>query len=193
MEITQLETDKVKESYNTQVCTVDDLIKAYGKKAEQHLFCSECAEWKTCRGVKKSTCPYRKWYVKNEIKDRKNKKEINKRWTRLTDETKQKIIDMYKQGYRVYQIANHLEITQATVYNYTRKLKEYKRSSQRFDWTKHNDKLLEMFKGGMFYKDIANYFGVTKNQVHYGISELKKLGVIENIDYRVKGVKRNGR
>jgi DNA-binding Lrp family transcriptional regulator len=50
-----------------------------------------------------------------------------------------------------------------------------------------------MFKGGMFYKDIANYFGTTKNQVHYGISELKKLGVIENIDYRVKGVKRNGR
>jgi hypothetical protein len=48
------------EKYPEVVCTVDDLIKAYGRQGEIRRFCHECADWKTCRGVKWSTCPYRK-------------------------------------------------------------------------------------------------------------------------------------
>jgi DNA-binding MarR family transcriptional regulator len=182
LEITQLETDKVKESYNTQVCTVDDLIKAYGRQGEIRRFCHECADWKTCKGTKWSTCPHRKYYIKEEVKGKYQPKVS--RYKRLTKEQKENIISMYREGKWVCKIARITGIKPQTVQNIVRNLKDFRYKRTPIDWNKYDNRIIESVKKGVVIRKLTEELGLSQYQIYERVKKLKQLGLIENKDYR---------
>jgi DNA-binding MarR family transcriptional regulator len=183
LEITQLETDKVKESYNTQVCTVDDLIKAYGRQGEIRRFCHECADWKTCKGTKWSTCPHRKYYIKEEVKGKYQPKVS--RYKRLTKEQKENIISMYRKGIRACDIARAMGIKSQTIQNVVRQLKDFKYKQNAIDWTKYDKKIIESVNKGGVIRNLIEELGLTQYQVYERVKILKHKGVVDkNVDGR---------
>jgi hypothetical protein len=182
MTLQQLEQEsKSYELANLKYCTVDDLIQNYGRKAEQHLFCLECAEWKTCRGSKWSTCHYRKWYIKEEIKNYDPLKEIrhSKNWTKGEEDL---LVELYNKGKKILELTRILGRERQAIMRKISQMRnegvEIKFKFKRINWTEILPKAIELRKGGMQYKDIGAVLGVRGAAIQYQFGKLKKQGVL---------------
>jgi len=168
-----------RKAYDTQVCLVEDLIKAYGANAEQMAFCRECAYFKTCPHRYDPNCPLRKDYLKYEINRYHN--EIQRKQHRWTAEDDEKIISMREQGFHNPAIAESLGLKANVVRYRIRDLRKQGTKiayqNQRIDWRPLDEKIIEMKKQGTGWETMAKFLGINKVtlQMHYQ-HKLKKKG-----------------
>lgn len=184
MQLQQLETDKVKESYNTQVCTVDDLIQNYGKNGERRSFCTECADWETCKGSKWSTCPYRKEF----IRETKSSKGVNKSFYHFSEEETARLISLYKKGLSNPEIAEIMDTNKdrvrCRIYYLSTKGLLKKRTKLHYDWNKLDPKIVKLRKWGVILKEISNLLKINMITLTHRVKDLKKKGVLPDVDGR---------
>jgi len=182
LEITQLESDKVKESYNTQVCTVDDLIQNYGKKAEKDLFCLECADFKECKGINWLNCPHRTYYITEEVPNRGN--DLKKKW-HFSKEEINIIIKLRKDGKTHKEIGEAVERAEQSITMKLRDLRKkgvykvYKEVYQVYDWGKLDPKIIQLRKQGVMLRDISSLLGIGDGVLGKRIRKLKDMEVLK--------------
>lgn len=183
MQLQQLETDKVK--YNTcptTICTTDDLIESYGKKAQKRAFCLDCIDYKTCKGSKWSICPYRRYYITEEMNSNKTNLTKKRQYYQLSEEQINQIIEKRKQGYTNKEIANSLGLARTNINSCFCRLKKkgIHIPAQRIkvNWNLYDEKIIKLRKEGLFIRQIAKEIGVSTPTLSDHYQKLKKRGVI---------------
>jgi biotin operon repressor len=175
------------ESFPEIVITTEDLIEAYGRQGEIRRFCHECVEWKTCKGTKWSTCPHRKYYIKEEVKGKYQPKVIRRaaNWTAQEDKM---LIDLYNKGTDTQYIADQLGKNKRTITQRAAFLRqngvEVVFKKHRIDWTDKLPQAIKLRKGGMSYKDICKTIGVGLGGLQHQLNKLRRKGLIKNVDGR---------
>ncbi len=183
MQTQQLETDKVKyNTYPTTVCTTDDLIEAYGKKAQKREFCLDCSDYETCQGSKWPTCPYRRYYIIEEMNSTKTNLTKKRQYYQLSEEQISQIIEKRKQGYTNKEIANLFGLSRKNISSCVCRLKKkgihIPAQRQKVDWDLFDEKIIKLRKEGLFIREIAKEIGVSTPTLSFHYQKLKKRGVI---------------
>ena len=180
-------TEEQIEKFPDVICTIEDMIAEYGRQGEKSTFCRDCLDWGTCKGVKWSTCPYRKWYIKDVAKNKG--KLIPNKCKRWTPAEKEDFIRMVKKGVSYKELASIFGRGVSTLTETVQQLRNKGidipiRTSHHFKWTtKRINTLIKMRDKGITNKEIAKYFDVKIYILNTMIKKLRKKGVINN-DFR---------
>ncbi len=182
----------------TGVCTIEDLINAYGNRAEKISFCRECVEYKTCQGTL-SECPYKKYYIENEVKNSRTNIEAKRRtYKRWTAEEEQELISLVKQGYFTKEIGKKLDrnkdVVYAKMYILRKRGIEMNREREpKYDWSKYDNQIIAYRKEGKSFAEISRIISIPTKTITYHVRQLKKKGVIPDVDDRANKIYYRGR